>query len=487
MKIVRMLVGAAMVLSSARVGAQGSIVGTVYDSMSMRAPMAHATVVLVERSRYATTDARGRFRFDSVPDGHYTLGLLHPLLDSLDLQLPVVPVEVADGRRVTVALSTPSAATAYARICPDVRETDTGVIIGRVRDVDDGSPVADATVSTAWTEFTVAGGRRDARRERAAARSNPTGIYLLCSVPIGVPLDVRTELTGVVAGPTPVRLDDRLISRADFALSRRDSAARVVARVVARGDSSTFPTPPAGTATLRGVVRGANGRPVRDAVVGIVGTGRSVRTDSTGAFRIDRIPAGTRTIDVRSIGSPPSTFSIDFATKAVRDSTLTVGRQAQELAPVAVVGHGTSTSLMETDGFEVRRRQGMGAFMTAQDLARYALPDLTQVLIGMRGVHIEYNTSTYASGRPMPYMRGIADLQGSYCVPNVFLDGAPFAIASGIGIGRVPDPSRFSELTSMVRPEVIRGIEVYSSAGAIPPQYDYYSSTGCGSVVIWTR
>ena len=63
-----------LALSSIRAGAQGSIAGTMYDSLSTHAPLANATVVLVERSRYATTDSRGRFQIDSVPDGHYTLG-----------------------------------------------------------------------------------------------------------------------------------------------------------------------------------------------------------------------------------------------------------------------------------------------------------------------------------------------------------------------------------------------------------------------------
>ena len=51
-----------LALSSMRAGAQGSIAGTVYDSLRTHAPLANATVVLVERSQYATTDARGRFR-----------------------------------------------------------------------------------------------------------------------------------------------------------------------------------------------------------------------------------------------------------------------------------------------------------------------------------------------------------------------------------------------------------------------------------------
>src|ERR1019366_9680295 len=132
----------------------------------------------------------------------------------------------------------------------------------------------------------------------AAARTNSQGVYLLCGVPSAVPLDVHTELAGFSAGPTPLLLKDRLIGRVDFALSRRDTAARTVAL----GDSATSAAGVPGTASLRGLVLGGDGRPMRDAVVSIMGTPRSAHTDVAGAFLVDHIPAGTRTIEVRSIG-----------------------------------------------------------------------------------------------------------------------------------------------------------------------------------------
>src|ERR1035437_7043951 len=285
MKIVRTLACAALALYAMRAGAQGSIAGTVYDSLSTHAPLANATVVLVERSRYATTDAHGQFQIDSVPDGRYTIGIMHPVLDSLDLTAPVVAVDVTGGRRTTVALFTPGAAAAYARICPDAYATETGVVIGRVHDVDDQSPLADATVTTDWTEYTLTAGRTASRRVRAAARTNHQGVYLLCGVPTTVALDVHTELAGFSAGPTPLLLNDRLIGRVDFALSRRDSAARAVAL----GDSATSAAGVPGTASLRGTVVGGDGRPMRDAVVGILGTQRSAPTDGAGAFRMNHI------------------------------------------------------------------------------------------------------------------------------------------------------------------------------------------------------
>jgi hypothetical protein len=458
-----------------RANAQGSIAGTVYDSLSTHAPLANATVVLVERSRYATTDAHGYFQIDSVPDGRYTIGIMHPVLDSLDLTAPVVAVDVTGGLRTTVALFTPGPAAAYARICPDAYAAETGLVVGRVHDVDDQSPLADATVTTDWTEYTLTAGRTASHRVRAAARTNSQGVYLLCGVPTTVPLDVHTELAGFSAGPTPLLLNDRLIGHLDFALSRRDSAARTMTN----GDSATNVSGAPGTASLRGTVLGGDGRPMHDAVVGILGTPRSAHTDVAGAFRVDHIPAGTRTIEVRAIGLLPMTVSMDFATNAARDTTLSVSRQAQPLTAVAVKEHETTMSLMVSEGFYRRQKQGMGAFVTQQDIARHGFSDLISVLDGVRGVHVQFGPKTRSQSgvsTPMPFLVGVSSPQGGvYCRPNFFLDGAPFPRGD------------FRGLSSIVLPEAIKGIEVYSSAGTIPAQYDLTSSTGCGSIVIWTR
>jgi hypothetical protein len=476
--IIRAFVCVALALSSIRAGAQGRIAGTVFDSLSTRAPLANATVVLVERSRYATTDARGRFQIDSVPDGHYTMGFLHAVLDSFDLELPAVPVDVAGGRSVAVSLSTPSQATVYARICPGPHGTDTGVIMGRVRDVDENSPLADATVRTEWTEFTVTTDRVERGRARDAARTSRNGSYLMCGVPTRTQIDVDVDYDDFVAGPTPTRLGANLIARVDLALSLRDSAARADAL----GDSASVAPGAAGTASLRGTVLGADGRIMRDALVSVLGTRRSGRTDAAGAFKIDRIPAGTRTVEVQSIGWEPMTVAMDFSTNATRQTSLSIGRQAQTLAQVDVTRTAILPSLMERSGFEIRRHQGMGAFVTEQDIKKHTFSDFISVLEGMRGMHV-----TRARGLLFPYLIGISDFDQVRCIPNVFLDGAPFPISAPSPRGPIPDFGSFQQLSGILFPEAIKGIEVYSNPGTIPAQYDLTSSTGCGSILIWTH
>ena len=472
-----------LALGAASAGAQGSISGTVFDSLRTRTPLANATVVLVERSKYATTDARGHFRLDSVPDGRYTLGFMHPMLDSLDIEPPVVSVVVA-GREATVALTTPGPAAAVALMCPDVRDSDAGVIIGHVRDVDDGSAIATATISTDWTEFSITGGKQASQRIRAAIKTKPSGVYLLCGVPVGVPLQLQAEWDGRIVGPTALQLDARLISRAEFAISKRDSAAR---GAVVRDTSAAAAAVP-GTATLRGIVRGGDAKPLRDATVSVMGTARSARTDDKGAFRLDHIPAGTRSIETKSVGLMPTIVSMDFATNVVRDTAFVMERVVQDLKTVAIEAKLRMAPLMERSGFNERRIQAIGAFLTEEDISKHGYSDLISLLQGTRGIHVErgaVSRSENGISFPMAYMKGVVSVQGEApghnCIPNFYVDGSLFVINPAAPY------QDFSHLSGIAPPSSIRGIEVYSNPGTIPAQYDRMSSTGCGSVVIWTR
>jgi hypothetical protein len=467
MKTLRLILCACLMHAPLALPAQGKIVGTVFDSLNSRAPLANATVVLIERSRYATTDADGRFTIDSVPPGKYTIGFSHPVLDALDLVLPPQAIEVGAGN-VTVRLATPSEGTAYALLCPRARAAETGVILGRVRDVDENTGLAGASITTDWTEFVLVGTKTSQVRQVALATSVAGGAYFLCGVPTNVPLELRAELAGVHVGPLAVSMNDRLLQRTDFAMSIRDSASRVV-----QGSQSTSTVRAVGTAQLRGTVYDSdNNKPIRNAQIAVVGTERTSLTDASGAFLLRGIPAGTRTLEVRTIGYFPVTFTADFATNDTRDTTLSISRRAQNLERVTVNAKETSNSLMVLKGFETRRAQGMGKFITEKDLARHPASSLTDVLTGAGNLHIEYGTRV----TPMPWLRGG---KSGWCVPNYFIDNVFYEVDDKQG-------KPYKDLTDIVKPEFIKGVEIYSSAGTIPVQFDMSSSTGCGSIVIWT-
>jgi hypothetical protein len=164
-------------------------------------------------------------------------------------------------------------------------------------------------------------------------------------------------------------------------------------------------------------------------------------------------------------------FMLRRMDRAAGDTSAPTPRGAQKLAEVAIDEKAVLTSWMVRSGFEDRRKMGMGAFITEQEIAKHDFNDLTSILEGARGVHF-YRTPRGA----VPYMLGVVSVQkgkGPTCPPNLFLDGAPFL--------------DYDLLTRIAQPQVIKGIEVYGNPGSVPAQYDLFSSTGCGSIVIWTR
>jgi len=120
-------------------GASGTTVkGVVYDSIA-RAPLAGAVVQLViadslaRFGRSAISDSIGRFTLVDVPAGRYTLGFLHPMLDSLGVDPLLRVVHVVGRRAVRADLAIPSAARLRAAICGTQSATPTGgVVVGFV-------------------------------------------------------------------------------------------------------------------------------------------------------------------------------------------------------------------------------------------------------------------------------------------------------------------------------------------------------------------
>lgn len=457
-------------ICAARLDAQARISGTVYDSLTSQGPLRGATIVLIEQGRYATSDDRGRFAIDSVAPGKYSIGFMHPVLDSLGLFVPAILVEVPAIGIVRVKLSTPSPATAYARLCPGKRDDATGVLYGRVSDVDSDAALPGADIFTDWTEILLSALTREDRRLQATVQADADGTYRLCGVPLRIALDVRASADGFGGGPLRLVVGDGLMARADFAISHSDSAAR---DSTTRDSTAERP----GSAALRGTVRDASGRAVPNALVGLVGQSRTVHTDRDGAFVLAGIPAGTRTAEVRSIGKPPAYFGITLQSHHEQTAAFVLDRVIPLLAPMTVVARGAGTSAMNRSGFAERRSRGLGAFLTAADIAKIGGFDLGELLSRVRGVR-----TTSMNGDLVPTFMGP---RGMPCVPNFFLDGIAFMVDGGRASNTVRYP--FTDLASVITPNMIRGIEVYSSAGTIPMEYDRSSFTGCGSILIWTR
>ena len=80
-------------------------------------------------NRSGLTDSLGRFTLDDVQAGRYTIGFLHPVLDSLGVE-PLLRELIVDGTRpVRIDLATPSPGQLRAAICGPASGAEAGGVI----------------------------------------------------------------------------------------------------------------------------------------------------------------------------------------------------------------------------------------------------------------------------------------------------------------------------------------------------------------------
>jgi hypothetical protein len=453
-----------------------SIAGTVYDSLVTSGPLANAEVTIEGTDLIALTDNAGRFRIDAVPVGKAVLRFYHPTLDSLGFGAAPVPVTVPDSGSVEVRLATPAASTLHARLCPAPQPQSTGVVLGRVRDVDDNTPLPNAAVSVSWAEWNVGAGGLTRTERRAAAVTDATGAYIMCGVPADVPVVARAVAADHVTGLVEIDLGQRPFGVKDLAVSTRDAGAMAneLARldtVVSRGDSAST----TGTARLAGTVRGPDGRLLDQAQVAVYGFPVSVRTNSDASYALTAMPAGSQTIEVRAVGFSPKRLTVALRTGERRTLDVTLDKAAQTLSSVNIVGRGTS---MDRTGYESRRKAGIGQFITEEEIARRGVFDTEQVLSNVLGARVIWNGSENVVRFTRPSGSGRSGgTFSTLCAPAFWVDGIPMP---------PPAPGFPEDVNTFVKPRDIRGIEVYTSPRQAPPQYRR-PDVECGVVMIWTK
>jgi len=484
MEVCALVFLAAAVAPGAPCRAQATVTGTVFDSLRTNAWLASPTVVIPELALYATADARGRFRFDSVPAGRYTLTFLHPSLDAIDVAAPVVALTVPERGSTHMPLATPSPAALYRRLCPTASsDTASGFLLGRVRDVDDASPLGRAIVTAEWTEYGLEHGKLKPHAARTSAGTTATGAYVLCGVPADVESEVFAFANGYAAGPIPVSLALQPFFHLNLAVSVRDSAARFTPEQLVdtlRGHDRVATAP--GRAVVTGTTMSTQGGAIVTALANVVGTDAAAHVDSAGRFRLAAIPAGSRAVQVRALGMAPITFAMDLRADATVDTTIRLDKRAQTLAGVEVLGE--RGAARDPTGFEERKKVSVGRFLTAAELEKRPTTEIATALERLTALHIKVDMRLDPSGKFLIYMRGGEQSKNGHmsntvhwCLPTFFVDGVSFG-SSVQAIQSVRDYIQVSD---------IRGVEAYTAGEIIPPQFDRSNVTGCGSVIIWSK
>ena len=457
--------------------AGGTIAGVIYDSLVRNAPLTGAEVTVDGTALSALTDSRGQFRLDGVPPGRVVVRFYHAMLDSLGFGAAPVAVTVGETGITSTRLATPSPTTLRAALCRGPQPASSGVVIGRVRNVDDNTPLAGATVTASWSEWSIGkqGLVHGDRRVTATATTN--GSFALCGVPNDVAVVVRASTGGHTTGLAEVDLSQRLFTVRDFAVSLADSgsSAEELARLdsaLASGDSVAS----RGASIIAGVVHASHGRVVAQAQVALLGFPIAVRTGAAGEYALTKVPAGTQTVDVRALGFAPQRLTLDVRTSERRTLDLTLDdAKARELAPVSIVGRAEK---FDRTGFDDRHKAGLGQFITEEEIARRGVFDTEQVLWNVLGARVVWDGHENVVRFTRPAGSGRSG--GTYttlCAPAYWVDGIPMAR---------PVPGFPEDVNTFVKPRDIRGIEVYTSPSQAPAQYRR-PDVECGVVMIWTK
>jgi hypothetical protein len=436
--------------------------GGVFDSVAMR-PLAGALLQLVSpdnpsRSRSVTSDERGSWAIDSVPLGSYLLGFLHPRLDSLRLESPLLRVDARTTDEIRAMVTIPSARTLVARTCgPTVANDSLGLFSGTVRS-SRGEPLAGpARIRAQWLEITLGQNGVERRRPSTVVNTAADGTFAICGVPSEGTFLVRafagTDSSGFVEFDAP---RNGLLMR-DIYIGR---AQKVAAPASARTSEPLL----RGTGALSGFVRNAAGEPVRGARLVLWGSGLEDTTSAGGQFTMESLPAGTYTLEARALGFLPTRAAVDVPEGGAGSADLVLESFVPVMDTMRIRADRIA-ALNQLSDFERRRKSGIGYYIDEAAVERRSPMFMSDLLRSTPGVFVVGSSDR----RDRVRLRGLSG-SGS-CIPTVWLNG-------------VRSPTDDGDLEQLVNPQTVRAVEIYSRTGFIPAELQ--TPTGCGAIVIWT-
>lgn len=239
------------------------------------------------------------------------------------------------------------------------------------------------------------------------------------------------------------------------------------------------------SAGVAGQVLDASTRqPVAHVVVEIPSQGRRTETDSTGGFRMLGLSPQMVTVRLRSIGYREVERTLNLFAGRVMSVEYLIAPDVVALAEVEVTGRDMSPTALMMEGFETRRRLGIGKYYTEEDIARHRQRQVPDLLRDAPSVRVQRGPSNeyYAvnTRRPVTSMtQGIRNQRP--CFLDIFLDGTVVWSADRGARGVPPvDLAHFVDLTDLV------GVEVYSGVSTVPAEFRRQGSN-CGAIIFWTR
>jgi hypothetical protein len=413
--------------------------GVAFDSLRGQ-PLRDAVIKIIGIAHTTTTDQRGRFRFDSVTPGVRTFIVQHPAIDSAGFpgMSRRAPVSAAS---TEVRLALPSFQTLWRAACGGQPPSDSGFVYGTISDVRTREPVADAAVEVSWivTAYDKMRGIKQ-RRVYGETRTDANGGYVVCGVPASHWLKVISA--------TPQSSGGVDIPPGELRIQRRD----LMIGPTAEQDSSS-------TGSIVGLLTDQDGVPFSEARIQLDDS-TEARSAGDGRFAFRNVQAGTRQVEVMSIGMVPVVMAVDVFPRDSATITLQL-RRVTTLDVVRVTASRRGRLIAE--GIEERRKLNTGYSMDMTELQAHA--SFSTVMNDFPGVRVQQSGGDYRVF--------LNDGRGGQCTPDVWVDGARMAVATLV----------------MIRPRDVLAVEYYPRATSVPFEFRARSEqyVQCGVIAVWTN
>jgi hypothetical protein len=262
----------------------------------------------------------------------------------------------------------------------------------------------------------------------------------------------------------------------------RQSIGNAVRRIVRLGAAVALLASPLAAQTVRGrVLDAATGEGVAEAAVKAVDAeghdqGHS-RTAADGSFRIQlRVPQSVRIQAQRTGYRPTLTAELAVAAREAVEVEVRLSAAALTIEPLRVTARVSPPRRrsLELNGVYDRERDGLGRRVYREDIERQPNMNLAQILSRVTGtvrtIRGPYEYIMFSRASSIGVLQG----GGGRCLPLLFIDGTRVSYGGS------------ADINSLVAPNQVEAVELYSSAANIPVQFNGAGSA-CGVILIWTR
>jgi Carboxypeptidase regulatory-like domain len=237
---------------------------------------------------------------------------------------------------------------------------------------------------------------------------------------------------------------------------------------------------PARSLVIASVADAASGKPLENAQVTLSDAKMSATTDWSGEARIANVAPGKHTFQVRH----PGYAALDIDLMVVGDSIGPVFRLASTtpsplpaLEPVTVNAKAHPSFLKD---FDTRRAQGIGKFLTADDLAGQANRPLITVVVHAFSSLMAAPDPSRTGHDLLMTRRSNPRLEQSAIKPM-----EAYKSESHCGVDIYLNGSQFHDDLESLRTADIAGIEYYA-IGSAPGEYRRPTDS-CGVLLLWTK